>query len=77
MQAVCMYVNQGRHASEACKLYFPKLEAKKIGPKVKEPLLSITSVKQLDSDKDYLIFANYVYDVAPLRLHHPAGFQII
>lgn len=24
-----------------------------------------------------MVFANYVYDVAPLRLHHPAGFQII
>jgi len=24
-----------------------------------------------------VVFANYVYDVEPLKLHHPAGFQIV
>ena len=28
-------------------------------------------------NKDYVIFGNLVYDVAPLKDGHPAGFKII
>jgi len=53
------------------------LEHNKLVHKPKEPHKTIRSIKELDKDKDYVVFANYVYDVAPLRRHHPAGFQII
>lgn len=59
------------------KLLLPKMEHNKMINRVKEPLRSIKSVRELDTDRSYVVFANYVYDVAPLRRHHPAGFQVI
>ena len=61
----------------AWKILFPSLEQNQLTHKPKEPHKSIQSIKELDHDRDYVVFANYVYDVAPLRRHHPAGFQII
>ncbi len=37
----------------------------------------IKSLSELDTSKDYVVFANYVYDTEELKLYHPAGYQII
>lgn len=39
-------------------------------------MFHVKSVKELDQNKSYVIFANQIYDVEPLRNNHPAGFQI-
>jgi hypothetical protein len=61
------------------KLYFPRLEAKGISPKHEDPttIKEVRSLKELDASKDYVVLANYVYDTAPLKTNHPAGYQII
>ena len=61
----------------AWKLLFPKMEHKQIVYKHKEPVRMVRSIKDLDTNRNYVVFENYVYDVQPLRRHHPAGFQII
>ena len=58
------------------KLYFPRLEAKGITPKHQEKVISVRSVRELDRDNDYIVFANRIYDIYPLRYNHPAGYQI-
>ena len=34
-------------------------------------------MKELENTKDYCIFSNFIYDLAPLKMHHPAGYQIL
>lgn len=38
---------------------------------------AIKSIKELDPEKSYVVFANFVYDAEPLKYHHPAGYQIV
>jgi hypothetical protein len=45
----------------------------KISPSVEE-VSSITSLLKLSNETDYCIFANLVYDLAPVKLFHPAGY---
>lgn len=45
------------------KLKFPRMEAKANQLPQEEEVKSILSVSQLDKNKDYAVFANYVYDV--------------
>ncbi len=59
------------------KIFFPRME--KMGNNVDltvKPRL-IKSLSELDTSKDYVVFANYVYDTEELKLYHPAGYQII
>ena len=58
------------------KFVFPRME-KTISPKEETSPQAITSLKELNQSKDYVVFANYIYDVEPLRIDHPAGFQIV
>jgi hypothetical protein len=39
-------------------------------------LNGVKSLKNLP-EKDYVIFANYIYDLEPLKMYHPAGMQIV
>lgn len=39
--------------------------------------MKVMSIRELNPEKDYVVFANYVYDVEPLKINHPAGFQIV
>lgn len=34
-------------------------------------------MKELDSEKSFVVFANYIYDTDPLKINHPAGYQIV
>jgi hypothetical protein len=58
------------------RLFFPKLEARGVTPKYEEAIPKVRSVKELNPDKTYIIFANNIYDIQPLRYNHPAGYQI-
>ena len=58
------------------KLYFPKLESKDISPKYEEEIPTVKSIKDMDQTRDYIVFANKIYDIKPLRYNHPAGYQI-
>ena len=60
----------------AVKLYFPRLEAKDITPKYEVDIPTVKSIQDLDQSKDYIVFANKIYDIEPLRYNHPAGYQI-
>jgi K+ transporter len=57
------------------KLYFPKMESA-ISPKVNNlaEIPSITTLSKLPTDTNYCILANLVYDLAPVKLFHPAGY---
>jgi Ca2+/Na+ antiporter len=59
------------------RLMFPKLEAKNITPKYEICPKEISSTKELQKDKGYVVFANLIYDIEPLRYNHPAGYQIV
>jgi hypothetical protein len=59
------------------RLMFPKLEAKNITPKYEICPKAISSTKELEKDKGYVVFANLIYDIEPLRYNHPAGYQIV
>jgi hypothetical protein len=43
------------------KIKFPRLEAKGALKVHEEPMRKVLSLKQLDSSKDYCVFANYIY----------------
>jgi len=58
------------------RLLFPKLEANGVSPKYNECIPSIKSVQELDQSQEYIVFANNIYDIKPLRYNHPAGYQI-
>ena len=58
-------------------LIFPKMEAKTIAPKYNDIKQKVKSVKELDQNKSYVVFANNIYDIQPLRYNHPAGYQIV
>ena len=60
----------------AWRLLFPKLEAWGITPKYEEIIPSVKAVHELDKEKEYIVFANNIYDIKPLRHNHPAGYQI-
>ena len=36
----------------------------------------VKSVRELNNDKSYIVFANNIYNIQPLRYNHPAGYQI-
>jgi hypothetical protein len=42
--------------------FFPKLEAKGLGPTPRESFPSIKSVRELDASKKYVVFSNYVFN---------------
>ena len=56
--------------------YF-KLEGRYISPKYEKAVPGIKSLKELDPNNGYVVFANNVYDIQPLRYNHPAGYQIV
>ena len=58
------------------RLMFPKLEERGITPKYEEVIPSVKSFHDLDQSKTYIVFANKIYDIQPLRYNHPAGYQI-
>ncbi len=58
------------------KLTFPTM-GERIHTKVSEEVRSVQSIKELDQSKSYVVFANYAYDMAPLKFLHPGGFQVI
>jgi hypothetical protein len=58
------------------KLIFPTMESR-IHTKVSEEVRSVQSIQDLDESKSYVVFANYAYDMAPLKFLHPGGFQVI
>ena len=60
----------------AWRLLFPKLEARGISPKYEENIPSVKAVHELDKSKEYIVFANNIYNIQPLRHNHPAGYQI-
>lgn len=55
---------------------FPKLTAT-IQPasSAKKYIASLAEIQS--NDKHFTIFGNYIYDLEPLRIGHPAGFKII
>ena len=59
------------------KYKFPRLEGKGSIKLKQEPMRKILSITWLDSSKDYCMFANYIYELSPLKKWHPAGYQII
>ena len=60
------------------RLWFPKMGSWwKISPKYKQTFRTIRSLKELDQRKDYLVFANYVYDAYPLKNTHPGGAEVL
>ena len=59
------------------KQNFPRMESKNVSLQVNSNLKSIRSVKELNREKQYVVFSNFVYDLSPLKNNHPAGNEII
>ena len=63
-----------------CYIVWPKyfkLEGRYVSPKYEKQIPGVKSLKELDQEKTYVVFANNVYDIQPLRYNHPAGYQIV
>ena len=59
------------------KQSFPKIESKEFSLQVNTSPKSIGLIKELNQDKHYAVFSNFVYDLAPLKHNHPAGNEVI
>jgi cytochrome b involved in lipid metabolism len=59
------------------KQSFPKMESMEFSLQVNSTPKSVRSIKELNQDKNYVVFSNFVYDIAPLKHNHPAGNEVI
>ena len=59
------------------KTKFPKLQTKTVPRGDISNIREVNSLKDMDPGRNYVIYANRIYDIEPLRRFHPGGYQII